>query len=162
MSRGSSLTTNRPSSATLTSVAISRSSWLRSFVPAASIILLTRCSLQVLERPRGETWYAPSLNRAEFAPITWHEAHCARPRVGGAATVYHFTSAAAAAEIAQSGAITAGSGVYGEGVYATAINSPLWATISGAVSAEVAIEDAEVLTTPWPGTFRIAGNVGAW
>jgi RHS repeat-associated protein len=80
--------------------------------------------------------------------------------VGGANTLYHFTSAASAASIAADGAITAG-GLYGPGVYATAFDSAAWATLSGAASTEtaLAINGARAVATPWPGTFRIIGNV---
>jgi hypothetical protein len=83
---------------------------------------------------------------------------------GLANTAYHFTSAIAAAQIAESGVIAAGSGIYGEGVYVTAVNSPVWAAISGAISTEsaVVVEGADLLATPWPGTFRVAGAVGVW
>jgi RHS repeat-associated protein len=77
---------------------------------------------------------------------------------GGTATLYHFTSSAAAANIAADGFINASTtGLYGPGVYATAINFRIWASLSGAASVEAAliVDGAGALTTPWPGTFRL-------
>jgi len=81
--------------------------------------------------------------------------------VGATSTLYHFTSAVGAASITADGTIMAGSGLYGSGVYATAINSGIWARISGAASIEaiIAIRGVNALATPWPGTFRILGHV---
>ena len=83
---------------------------------------------------------------------------------GLANTAYHFTNAIAAAQIAESGVIAPGAGLYGSGVYVTALNSPIWAAISGAASTEAAVvvEGVDLLATPWPGAFRIAGAVGVW
>jgi hypothetical protein len=83
---------------------------------------------------------------------------------GLANTAYRFTSSIAAAQIAESGVIAPGSGIHGSGVYVTALNSPIWGAISGAASTEAAVvvEGADLLATPWPGAFRIAGAVGIW
>jgi hypothetical protein len=71
-------------------------------------------------------------------------------------------TSAAAVEIAQSGAIAAGSGLYDEGVYVTAINHLFGLRYPAPHPPRLSIEDAEVLATPFPGTFRIAGGVGIW
>ncbi|UXI70133.1 RHS repeat-associated core domain-containing protein [Tahibacter amnicola] len=81
--------------------------------------------------------------------------------VGGARTLYHFTSSAGAAGIAGDGVINASMGMAGRGVYAAALPTR-WLTF-GARGADV------MLTIPtaglrvgagvWPGTFRIMGSV---
>jgi hypothetical protein len=81
--------------------------------------------------------------------------------VGGAATLYHFTSASAAAGIAVDGAIFTSSGMVGEGIYATAVPS-VWAAF-GANSTEVMIPFSatglRVAAGYWPGTFRVLSAV---
>lgn len=86
-------------------------------------------------------------------------------------TLYHFTTTAAAEAIAESGTIWAATGwsyraLYGSGVYATAVNSPLWARISGAISTQsvITLPTGNLVVSPtiWPGTFRVlSGTAGA-
>ena len=79
------------------------------------------------------------------------------------AVLYHFTSAAAAASIAADGTITAGSGLFGTGVYASSVLSPTAATLmgAGATDAAIAIPTAGLTVTPTliPGSFVISVNV---
>jgi hypothetical protein len=84
--------------------------------------------------------------------------------VGGARTLYHFTSVANAAGIAESGVIRASArGVYGSGVYFTSLNSAGYATVSGAASTQSVIVvpavGLRVTATPWPFTFRVPAAV---
>jgi len=85
------------------------------------------------------------------------------PAMGGANTLYHYTSLAGASAIGEAGAISAGSGVYGAGVYATAVRSSTWAALSGARSTQAAViiqgQAGRAIATPWPGTFRFPGSV---
>ena len=80
------------------------------------------------------------------------------------ATLYHFTTAEAAGAIAEGG-INAGSGfqLFGPGVYASSINSPLAAQVMGAASVESSVafstQGLNVVPTLWPGAFRVIGNV---
>ena len=86
-------------------------------------------------------------------------------------TLYHFTTAAAAETIVESGTLWAATSwsyraLYGSGAYATAVNSPLWARISGAISTQSVITlptgNLVVVPTIWPGTFRVlSGTAGA-
>jgi RHS repeat-associated protein len=76
-------------------------------------------------------------------------------------TLYHFTSAEGAAGIQAVSGISAGSGVYGPGVYLTAFNNATMAGIQGAVQTEVAIpvvvEGLTVSATYFPGTYIVRG-----
>jgi hypothetical protein len=82
---------------------------------------------------------------------------------GGARTLYHFTSASGASSITGAGQMTARSGIYGNGVYLTAVNSRFWAWLSGARSTERVIavtgQSGRAVATPCPGTFRILDDV---
>ena len=73
----------------------------------------------------------------------------------------HITSIASAGKINIQGVIQAKSVPYAIGVYATAIKSGCWATISEAASTEatISLSGSKALATPFPGTFRIVGNV---
>jgi len=86
------------------------------------------------------------------------------------ATLYHFTSAAGAAGIAAAGEITASTGlaegggaIFGSGVYASAPQIPIIATLMGASSTEAVVpistQGLTVYRTLIPGAFRIIGNV---
>ena len=83
--------------------------------------------------------------------------------LGGANTLYHYTSAVGALEITEAGVINSGRGFYGSGVYTTAVRSPTWARISGAQSTQstITIQGAasRATATPFPGTFRVPNNI---
>jgi RHS repeat-associated protein len=83
--------------------------------------------------------------------------------IAGPATAYHFTSATAYASIMSNGVITAGSGLFGRGVYVSAVNSPFLAKLMGAKSTEkcikVATEGLKKMPTLIPGSYRIMQDV---
>ncbi|WP_156317053.1 hypothetical protein [Marinagarivorans algicola] len=85
--------------------------------------------------------------------------------VGGAKRLYHFTSAANAAGISNSGVIHGSNGLralYGQGVYASAFRSAGYARVQGAVSTEAmfTLNGSRAVATPFPGTFRIPDSAG--
>ncbi len=78
-------------------------------------------------------------------------------------TLYHLTSLQGSIGIGQAGTIQAGSGLYGFGVYASAFQSRVFATLQGAASTQVMIPFStaglRVVPTFFPGTYRVLGNV---
>jgi RHS repeat-associated protein len=83
------------------------------------------------------------------------------------ATLYHFTSAEAAAAIRSSGRILPGKGLFGSGVYGSAFRSPLAAKIMGARSVQAVVPFAAGLGTkasmigpiPYVGAYRVIAPV---
>ena len=75
------------------------------------------------------------------------------------ATVYHFTSSAAANSINASGVIRVGGGLFGQGVYASSFNSAFLARLMGAGSTEVvfsiSVHGITKVPTLIPGAWRI-------
>ncbi len=75
------------------------------------------------------------------------------------ATVYHFTSTAAAESITTSGTINTGAGLFGNGVYASSFNSAFIARLMGAKSTEAVFGIAAGSVTKYPtlipGAWRI-------
>jgi hypothetical protein len=85
--------------------------------------------------------------------------------VGGAAKLYHFTSASNARGILGSGVLRPGTNqVWGPGAYATIFRNPWIARIAGAANttARVTIrgQSSRAVATPFPGTFRFPGGTG--
>ncbi|MFC7335848.1 RHS repeat domain-containing protein [Haloferula chungangensis] len=79
-------------------------------------------------------------------------------------TMYHFTSSAAAASIRTQGVINAGRGLFGKGVYVSAINSARIARWMGAKSTEVCIKvstkSVEKAPTLIPSAYRLLRDIG--
>ena len=83
------------------------------------------------------------------------------------ATLYHFTSAEAAAAIRSSGRILPGKGLFGSGVYGSGFRSPLAAKIMGARSVQAVVPFAAGLGTkasmigpiPYVGAYRVIAPV---
>jgi RHS repeat-associated protein len=79
--------------------------------------------------------------------------------------LYHFTSSAAYNQIMTSGVIQTGAGLFGRGVYGSAINSRFLAMLMGAKSTEmvitIAAEGLRRYPTLIPGAYRIAEDVSS-
>jgi RHS repeat-associated protein len=79
--------------------------------------------------------------------------------IKGVDTLYHFTSFEKYAQILKTGAINVGeNNAYGEGVYTTVFDNETWAK---SVETKFIINSTNntIVTTPFPGTFRIIGSV---